>query len=544
MNFRFIGRLAAGAAAIGTAYMLFLYMAGTSTDSDAVKWPHSQVVLTVFATPPAEVEDIATNAFTRHLEQRLNIRFQFVQVSAEAQRERKAALLAGGDGPDVFLTGNLTPDEQIRYGMQGKLRPLNALIDRYAPQIRRRFADNPQLKKSITAPDGNIYALPSVNECFHCWYSQKLWINAEWLERLGLTVPQTTDELYRVLQAFKLQDPNGNGKADEVPLTGAADGWRVDVTAFLMSAFIYYNGEDYFVIENGKVSLSAIRPEWRDGLSYIRRLFREGLIDPAAFTQTVDGMVQLARSPEANRIGSLTAGHIRMAFAGPAETRHQAYITVPPLTGPDGYSAAGYFNRGEYGQFAITNKASEEEAEAAIRLADYLYGEEAAVLNEFGPENLWWRRGAPGEQDEHGRPARYAVRPEFWEVSVQNEGWSQMGILYRSRDYRESWAVPDDPYSLAGYEHRLYTETKLHYEGREPAEVMPLHLFMEPEAAAEAERLRTSIHGAVRDATVAFITGHRRLETEWDAYVREIKELKADRFIELYQTAYDDYRAR
>jgi len=48
-------------------------------------------------------------------------------------------------------------------------------------------------------------------------YGRAYWIRTDWLEALDLEVPQTVDEYEAVLRAFKTQDPNGNGEADEVP---------------------------------------------------------------------------------------------------------------------------------------------------------------------------------------------------------------------------------------------------------------------------------------------------------------------------------------
>src|SRR5699024_7776392 len=48
----------------------------------------------------------------------------------------------------------------------------------------------------------------------------KPWINEEWLDNLGMDMPETTEEFYEYLKAVKEQDPNGNGKADEVPFGG------------------------------------------------------------------------------------------------------------------------------------------------------------------------------------------------------------------------------------------------------------------------------------------------------------------------------------
>ena len=88
-----------------------------------------------------------------------------------------------------------------------------------------------------TAPDGHIYALPQWADCYHCTYPDKLWINSTWLKKLNLQMPKTTEELRTVLRAFKTQDPNGNGKADEIPMT--TDAQDSSLIAYLMNAFAY-----------------------------------------------------------------------------------------------------------------------------------------------------------------------------------------------------------------------------------------------------------------------------------------------------------------
>src|SRR5699024_5491180 len=118
----------------------------------------------------------------------------------QGQAQRKQLMFAGGDYTDVFLHGNhaeegLTRTEQQRYGSQGILLPLNDLIAQHAPNIKKALDEIPYLEPEITAPDGNIYALPEISSCYHCNYSQKMWINTDWLERLGLEMPTTTEQL-------------------------------------------------------------------------------------------------------------------------------------------------------------------------------------------------------------------------------------------------------------------------------------------------------------------------------------------------------------
>ena len=53
-------------------------------------------------------------------------------------------------------------------------------------------------------PSGNAERIPS----------QFLWIRKDWLDKLGLDVPKTLDDVVEVARAFKNDDPDGNGVDD------------------------------------------------------------------------------------------------------------------------------------------------------------------------------------------------------------------------------------------------------------------------------------------------------------------------------------------
>ena len=95
---------------------------------------------------------------------------------------------------------------------------LNDLIDQYCPNLKAEMAKRPGAEERITAPDGNIYSLPFLGRSGNGWINS--FINQPWLDKLGLEMPTTLDEFYEVLKAFKTQDPNGNGIADEIPYAG------------------------------------------------------------------------------------------------------------------------------------------------------------------------------------------------------------------------------------------------------------------------------------------------------------------------------------
>ncbi|MBP1962776.1 ABC transporter substrate-binding protein [Paenibacillus aceris] len=500
------------------------------------------MTIKMFAPQLASIENMETNSFTKYLQDKTNIQIKWDLVPDKALNDRKQLMLASGDYPEVILQGALTKDEQMKYGKQGVFIPLNDLIDKYAPNFKKAMADLPYLKSSITSPDGNIYALPQVNECFHCNYAQKLWINQAWLDKLGLKMPTTTDEFYEVLKAFKDKDPNGNGKKDEIPLTGSDDMWAGNIASFLMNSFIIDDQVDkdsgtFLQLKDGKVDMTANKPEWKQGLLYLNKLYKEGLIDPASFTQNSDAIQQLGNRQDANVMGGITTALISYAHS-PDEKhpRHKEYTTVPPLKGPNGVQQAGYFAGVGSSQMAITNKATKEQQIAAIRLADYLYTEEAIVLEERGTENVGWRKAKDGELDMNGKPAKYAVIPKVDNKPTHNDGWEQIGPSLRTFQYRDSWAALQDPLAEGAYEVRLKRESAK-YEPFQSKVMYPPSVFIALEDAEVAAQLKTTIRDYIKSNMAQFITGSKDIDKEWDSYVKGFDGLQLGKYIEIYQKA-------
>ncbi|PYI56218.1 ABC transporter substrate-binding protein [Paenibacillus flagellatus] len=506
-------------------------------DSSGQQDPNKPTELTVFAPQSPAIENLETNRFTKKVEEKANVKIKWNVVPEKSLEDKKQLMMASGDYPAVLLGGNFNKADQLKYGQQGAFLDLKELIDKHAPNVKKAMNDLPYLKAAMTAPNGSIYAIPKINECFHCTYGQKMWINKSWLDKLGLAMPTTTDEFYEVLKAFKEKDPNGNGKPDEVPLTTSYDMWAGGVDSFLMNAFIYDDMDSYFSLSDGKVRLSAAQPEWREGLRYLRKLYAEGLIDKAAFTQNADAVKQLASKPE-QVVGAVSTALISYLYTANDENpRHKEFEVVPPLKGPNGVRLSSYSVGAGNGQFVLTNKATKEQQIAAMRLADYLYSEEATVLTSWGFEGEGWRRANAGETDYNGKPAQYAVIPSTKTAQVQNDSWQQLGIMLMTNAIREGFVAPKDPLGNDGYEYRLWKESKKYEPYGKPETVYPSDVYIDPADATLAAQLRTTIKDYVKSSMAQFITGSKDIEKDWDAYIAGFKGLQLDKYAAIYQKA-------
>ncbi|MBB6672933.1 extracellular solute-binding protein [Cohnella nanjingensis] len=517
--------------------------AASGSSSEAAAKP---VNIKMFAVQEPNI-DLATNKYTQFAEKKFNIKFNFETVTSDGAKEKRQISLASGDYPDAYmLTAYIDQFSQadlLKYGKQGVLIPLNDLIDQYAPNIKAALDSNADFKALSVSPDGNIYGLPSYTQCFHCSYPNKMWINTKWLTDLKLDMPKTTEDFKKVLEAFKNEDPNHNGAKDEVPLSGSIEDYGVRVIPFLMNAFVYDDDRNHLLMKDGKVSSAATTEQWKQGLAYIKSLYDEGLIDPGAFTQNSEAFKKIGENGSAQILGAGAGMHPAIFVNIDVGNKNSKdYNPVPPLTGPGGIALATHDGGGVSpgAKFAITNKASKDAQIALIKFVDYMYTPEGQTNAASGMEGIDWRKPKEGEVAlGEGVTPQFASIPAVEGEAPRNAGWSGMGHFYQPKEYRDSFVQGTDIYDSANYERRLYQATLL-YQGHEPQELFPLWaIWLDPSETDEASLLQTNIRTYIDENALQFITGHKNLDKDWDGYLKGLKDLKLDRYLEILQKAYD-----
>lgn len=481
------------------------------------------------------VEDFNTNLFTKWYEEKTNVHVEWIILPAGDEGLQKLNLmLSSGDIPDVIMGFyNITPALLQLYGQQGLFIPLNDLIDQYGTNVKNGFTQYPLAKEVATAPDGKIYGLPEINDCYHCSVSQKLWIYKPWLDKLGLKMPTTTDEFYEVLKAFKEKDPNGNGQADEVPLSSDIDGWNSEYDLYFMNSF-ELNPGNRLVVNNGKVEATYAKEEWREGLRYLNKLYSEGLLDPNSLTQDNAALMRLGQSDP------VTLGAAPWGYPGgwaPIEetegARWSQYVVVPPLKGPSGFQvqASNPYSPFTPGRFIITSAA--KDPALAFKWGEAFYQQEVEITAYLGPQGIGWRWAKPGEKGIHGEQALY-VSLKTW-GNVQNDHWSQANVSFRSSDFR----LGEFNKSEWGLEPFLYNQSKLLVKyNNQPNEVLPPLYFPEAQAQ-EVGEFESTLTKFRKEMTARFISGDASLDADWDGYLEALNQQGLPRYLEILQASYD-----
>ncbi len=457
------------------------------------------------------------NQWLKDLEANTNVKIEWQVVSSNDWSEQKSIMLASGTLPDIIL-GNQTFSDSDIVNNLSYFRPLDDYIEQYMPNLKAAMAETPELKKISTFPDGKIYSLPTRLPARPKTKNQPV-INKAWLDKLGLAIPDTTDDLYNVLKAFKEQDPNGNGKPDEIPYTET--GLAPD---FLNPFGITDINANSMLIRDGQPVFYPVSEEYKEGLKYASKLYAEGLIDKELFTQDATMTSAKQQNADAAIVGFSNQWTPDAVFGKWSDQ----YEMIPPIAGPDGkrYNPGNpngmSFNRNE---MLITSSC--KFPEVAARWADQFYTNEASI------QNFWGAIGTVIEKNDDGTytlmdpPEGTSADAWYWEQSLRD-----FGPKYVSPSFEEKIVLNKE----AGDGLKLEID-KL---GSEYVTDPFPNVMYTAEEFQELPTLTTDIDSYVAAMRAQWVT-KGGIEEGWDAYVKKLNDMGLDKLMKIRTDAYNRY---
>lgn len=212
------------------------------------------------------------NRWVKWIREQSGINVKIVPVPRNQAQDKLNVLIASAQAPDLIwefdrnYIGNLVT--------QGVIQPIDEYIDKYSTVYKKYLQENPDLKPYTTF-DGKTYAV-TTKRTISTVANHGMWIRQDWLDKLGLKAPTTMEEFIAVAQAFKDKDPDGNGKADTVPIIGYT-------TGDIYNAMHGTTWVDWF-LESGKMKYGPTLDRYGDALATEKKIYDLGLADKEYFT--------------------------------------------------------------------------------------------------------------------------------------------------------------------------------------------------------------------------------------------------------------------
>jgi putative aldouronate transport system substrate-binding protein len=501
-------------ALIGLA--LPLVFAGGSTETAAAA--EKSVTIACYDTWYSPVSYTSNPPVWQEIQKKTGIKVVFT-VFDDYDNKMNTVIASGKNLPDIMiLTPTWSNNGVYKLARDGVIRELDSLIAADAPNVRKLFATNPEVKQTLTAPDGKIY---SVADLPLNPLSETLLARQDWITKLGLKNPVNTDDWYQVLKAFKTKDPNGNGQADEIPFSFFGTSFP---SRFMASGFALTS--DWAADAKNVVTASFVSQDYKAYLTFLNKLYVEGLID----SEKRDEAGLQAASAQ-NKVGLLwqwidKAPDYENALRHNGQTAAsvQAYTPPQPTDGRKGNYVRRDLTWSHYGI-----PAASKNADAAMKLIDFVWADPAGLLlKEFGIEGKTYTLGTDG-------------KPQYTDFVLKNpDGLGPMDAL-RSVGGSPSIFVNDmlEAYGGKYAGTRVLEFTKL----LQPTMVSPFPQVMPLDTEIkDITRLRGDIMTYMTEMKEKFIFGQEPL-SGFDSYVATLKGMGLDDLTKIYQAQYTRYAA-
>lgn len=227
---------------------------------------------------PAEEGTVDNNRWTKWINENGPANVKYTPIPRFESQAKFNVLFASGSAPDLIFEYD-TAYRNTLFN-QKQLRPVDDMIEKYSTDYKNLMAKFPSLKKLATKSDGKMYEFGKVNGLLP---NHVLMIRNDWLKKLNLQVPTTTEELYQVAKAFAEKDPDGNGKKDTYGMAlSFISGMIVDYT--FGSIFTIYEKYPWYPTADGKLVHDWDRT--KAAFDFKKKLFDEGIVDKDFLTDT------------------------------------------------------------------------------------------------------------------------------------------------------------------------------------------------------------------------------------------------------------------
>lgn len=238
-------------------------------------------IVTILVVKNSNQTKMSDMKWAKNLEADCDCSIQWKGVSDDQWGQQKNASLAAGEISDLNIRA-FNPDDASRNA--SAFEQLGNDLDKL-PNVKAFFKEQPTAKKFVTV-DGKVTVLPSSRTKGFLASGQHFMINKTWLDKLGLEVPKTWDDLRKVMEAFKTQDPNGNGEADEIAFnpreqsTGKiGDWWSPWLMMNATGIATHFNSgpsQQGIYVKNGKVGNWMQTEQFRQVIEFYNEMIQNG----------------------------------------------------------------------------------------------------------------------------------------------------------------------------------------------------------------------------------------------------------------------------
>ncbi len=498
--------------------------------------PEGDNVITIGLPKQAIVGSYGSdNALTAWLEEKTGYDIEIVEFATKSgdYKTQLGTMLASGERlPDILFGFKVGDALRSEYGQSGyfiDLKPYYDNAEKSAPLWDRINGMEEQARKwmwhKLTDPDtGAYYSLINSNsEYWDCLRFQP-YINQQWLDKLGLHMPQNTEQLVETLIAFRDRDPNSNGKQDEIPCMGNKSDLGGDVIGWLINMKMQIDFSSWVNLDsNGNPYAPAVTDEYREALKWVHDLMEQGLVSKLSIT--TDGKTLKANLQAEDRIG-IVLGH--------------PTVIMPDFENMEKWTPMPIWGYATYEETALSLHTFITEdcdnPDAAWEVLMQFYTDEGEYRCRFGEPGVHWDYAEEGALNILGTPATLKIHKDILTETQTNSFWKVFNCIGNVPQIEILQVSDQTTDAERSYWQKVVTLMN-NYEAAskmDTGNITVQHRLMWTEDQKKDVPYRTEVTGLFSSYTDKFCEGSQLnpySDKDWAAYIKELKDATYDKWI-------------
>ncbi|WP_028560190.1 extracellular solute-binding protein [Paenibacillus pinihumi] len=466
--------------------------------------------------------------FFQEWQKKTGVQLEFIAPPSGQGREAMNVLLASGDLPDLIEYNFLGdfPGGPERAIKEGYIVRLNDLIDQYAPNLKKYLQENPDIDKMVKTDSGSYYTFPFIRGDDYLKVFQGPIIRKDWLDDLGLPVPETIDEWTETLRAFKEK----KGAAAPFSVVSKPRFFNDSGNGAFIGAFGVTRG---FYQENGQIKFGPAEPGFKEYLNLFREWYKEGLIDKNVATADMKAVdSNMASGATGATVGNAGGGIGKWQPLVEGNDPKAVLVGTPyPVLQKGDTPKFGQRNQSFSSEGTVSITTALKNPEIAVRMLDYGYSEEGHMFFNFGTEGVSYNM-------EGGYP-------KYTDLLMKNPDKlapAQAISMYARGSYNGPF-VQDKRYAEQFFALQTQRDAVSTWQKTDAAKYNLPPLTPTPEESSEYATIMNDINTLVDEMTLKIILGSETLD-QFESYIAKMKSLKLDRAIEIQNAALERYNNR
>ena len=471
-------------------------------------------------------EDIGNDcALWNELATRTGVSLDFTVVNPDTESEKFNLMVASNDLSDIIsnATTLYTNGGEAAVADEILIDHLPYLTEELTPQICKLMEAYPDAVPEALTESGWLAGMPQLSMQTETTQTFGPMIRKDWLDELGLDVPETYDELHDVLKAFKEKKGADAALVLNYAATGINNGLvqGYGINGLVADAAM---SEPYYQVDD-TVMYGPIQPEFKEYLTMVHDWYEEGLIwqDFMSFTDFQNPPTDVIL---ADRTGVFYGEVPYIATLEDASTTEGfELVAIPDFVQKSGDTIPFKEERAYAASTPWSISTQCECPELLMQWCNYMYTDEGALLCNYGLE------GESFEYDENHVPV-------FTDLVLNNPDMSTTVALFmycldRGPFYR------DETREQSGYTQAQKDASSIWQSNLSVGRGIG-STALNTEESSEVNQFYGDIKTYIEQSVLEFIIGNRDL-TEFDAFVDHIEGMGIDEVTACYQAAYERY---